>query len=655
MLGVCYYPEHWEESFWAKDALEMRELGLTYVRLGEFAWSKIEPKSGAYQFAWLDRAIDTLAAQGLKIIMCTPTATPPKWLIDQHPDILPVDIYTGQQRGFGSRRHYDFSSQAYFSAAMKITQVITQHYANHPAIVGWQTDNELACHDTTHSGSDNAKRAFQQWCQSKYTTIEELNRSWGTIFWSMEYQSFSQIELPILAVTEAHPSHQLAYRRFSSDQVIKFHNAMIDVIRTNCPTHFVTHNFIPMVDTQCDNFALADELDFACYDNYPLGRTDLFFSAQEPSKFKRYMRTGHPDFSSCSFDHIRGISHDHFWIMEQQPGPVNWGGHNPRPEAGMVKLWSWEAVSHGASTICYFRWRQVPFAQEQMHAGIKRVDNSKSIAWDEVAQFNQELTETGFDLHAKVQSDIAIVMDAHNQWVTEIERQGDSFNQQVVEFEYYSTLRQLGLNVDFISQDCDVSQYRIIVAPCLPIINDDFLAQCIKHKVHLVAGPRSGSKTDELTFAPNLAPGKLQALLPVKVLSVETLRADCTELLHMNHKPFVTSHWNEEVEISDNADIRVLAQYRNKQPAIVQNDQLTYIATLTELDCLIALFTTICAEHNIVTIPTPVDIRLSMRGDFGVLVNYGDIARDVTLPFDVNYVLGTSTVKKHGVSVFKLK
>ena len=175
MLGVCYYPEHWDESLWTKDALEMHELGLTYVRLGEFAWSKIEPVKGTYEFDWLDRAIDTLASQGLKIIMCTPTATPPKWLIDEHPSILPVDIYTGQQRGFGSRRHYDFSSKEYFSEAMKITQVMAQHYANHPAVVGWQTDNELACHDTTHSGSDNAKHAFQQWCKSKYTTIDQLN------------------------------------------------------------------------------------------------------------------------------------------------------------------------------------------------------------------------------------------------------------------------------------------------------------------------------------------------------------------------------------------------------------------------------------------------------------------------------------------------
>jgi len=164
MLGVCYYPEHWPESMWADDAKEMRELGLRYVRIGEFAWSRVEPNDGEYTFEWLDRAIDVLSAAGLEVIMCTPTATPPKWLIDKYPDILPVDINTGTVRGFGSRRHYDFSSENYFREAMKISEVFAKRYGDHPAICGWQTDNEIACHDTTHSGSENAKLAFQQWC-----------------------------------------------------------------------------------------------------------------------------------------------------------------------------------------------------------------------------------------------------------------------------------------------------------------------------------------------------------------------------------------------------------------------------------------------------------------------------------------------------------
>ncbi len=126
MLGVCYYPEHWPQDWWARDAVRMKALGLSYVRIGEFAWSRLEPDPGRYDFDWLDRAIAVLGDAGLKVVMCTPTATPPKWLIDAHPDILPVDPATGRVRGFGSRRHTDFSSDTWLTAALGITRVLAR-------------------------------------------------------------------------------------------------------------------------------------------------------------------------------------------------------------------------------------------------------------------------------------------------------------------------------------------------------------------------------------------------------------------------------------------------------------------------------------------------------------------------------------------------
>ncbi|MFC3121343.1 beta-galactosidase [Agaribacter flavus] len=653
MLGVCYYPEHWPQDMWQQDAIEMRALGLTYVRLAEFSWSKLEPQEGTYNFDWLDKAIAVLAEQDLKIILCTPTATPPKWLIDKFPDILPVDINTGTTRGFGSRRHYDFSSENYFRESMRISEVMAKRYASHPAVVGWQTDNEIACHDTTHSGSDNAKHAFQAWLEKRYGTIESLNEAWGTIFWSMEYQDFSQIELPILAVTETHPSHQLAYRRFSSEQVVRYHDAMIAVLKKHCPEHFVTHNFIPMTDTQADNFALAEKLNFACYDNYPLGRTDLFFADRDTDTFKRYMRTGHPDFASCSFDHVRGISKDNFWIMEQQPGPVNWAHHNPRPLPGMVRLWSWEAVAHGAETICYFRWRQAAFAQEQMHAGIKRVDNSKSVAWQEIEQFRDELAETEFDLTASVNSSVAMIMSTSNQWVTEIERQGDSFDHQLVEFEYYSALRQLGIDVDFVSPNADLSSYKLVVVPCMPIVDKVLISALEASPAHIVFGPRSGAKTEELTLAPELGPGNIQRLIPIKVESTETLRADCTMPILYKGASYSAGRWNEELAIGEG--VKTIARFSNQQAAVVQNDKITYLATLSDVEFLRVLLNDLAVACGVKTYLLPEDIRLSQRGQFGLLFNYSAQAKRVDLGASeqLEFVLGSEEVAPYSLSIYK--
>jgi beta-galactosidase len=652
MLGVCYYPEHWPEEMWAQDAKEMRELGLRYVRIGEFAWSRIEFTDGVFTFDWLDRAIETLASAGLEVIMCTPTATPPKWLIDKYPDILPVDINTGTTRGFGSRRHYDFSSKNYFSEAMRVSEVLAKRYGEHPAICGWQTDNEIACHDTTHSGSETAKIAFHDWCLNRYKTIEQLNADWGTVFWSMEYQRFDQIELPILAVTETHPAHQLAYRRFSSDQVIKFHNKMIEIIRQYAPNRFVTHNFIPMVDTQTDNYALAENLDFVSYDNYPLGRSDMFFKDKPAAEFKPYMRTGHPDFASYDFDQSRGISKKNFWIMEQQPGPVNWAHHNPRPEKGMVRLWSWQAFAHGADCVCYFRWRQAPFAQEQMHAGVKRNDNSKSAAWTEIEQMRDELKLVEFSIESPVQARVAIISGTTNQWVSEIERQADSYNHQQIEFSYYSALRQLGLVVDFISINSDFSPYDLILAPCLPIVDDVFINKCKNAKAHFVFGPRSGGKTDELSLAPNLPPGKLQVLLPIKVISTETIRPDCSEKLGYKDKTFESRCWREELEITK--DIIVDAKYHDQSPAVVRHANTSYIATLTCDDFLIEQFEHLATELDITTVRLPKDMRIVYRGELAYIFNYAGVPQTFPSENIGKYLLGQTVMDPYDVAIIKL-
>ena len=237
----------------------MADLGLSYVRIGEFAWSRLEPQRGDYRFSWLDDAITVLADHNLKVVLCTPTATPPKWLIDAFPEILPVSPSSGSTRGFGSRRHYDFSSKRYLQESLRITEQLTKRYGDHAAVVGWQTDNELCCHDTALSASTAARRGFQEWCEQRYGDIDSLNEAWGNVFWSMEYRDFASIELPVDAVTETNPAHRLAWRRYSSDKVIEYHNAQIALIREHSPGRFVTHNFIPPVDTGVDNFALAEK------------------------------------------------------------------------------------------------------------------------------------------------------------------------------------------------------------------------------------------------------------------------------------------------------------------------------------------------------------------------------------------------------------
>ena len=650
MFGVCYYPEHWPPAQWEQDAQMMSELGLTYVRIGEFAWSRLEPNPGELDFTWLDQAILTLNNAGLKVVICTPTATPPKWLIDQHPEILPVDPNTGATRGFGSRRHYDFSSVQYLQQSLRITRALALRYGSHNGIVGWQTDNELCCHDTALSGSNNARSAFQAWCSDQYSSIEKLNTDWGNVFWSMEYRDFTEIELPILAVTETSPAHRLAYRRFSSDQVVNYHTLMVAEIRQHAPDQFITHNFIPMNETAVDNFALAAPLDFTSYDNYPLGRTDLMLTGAPADQLRRYMRTGHPDFATYYHDQTRGLLNRGFWVMEQQPGPVNWANNNPRPAPGMIRFWTIEAFAHGADCVCYFRWRQAPFAQEQMHAGLLRPDNSKTEAWPEAEQAMADVAQLDITSQPSQPASVAIITGVEGLWVSDIEKQGQAYDFNDVQFSYYSALRELGVNIDFISVDADFSPYTLIIAPSLPIIDSAFVSKCKASSAQFIFGPRSGAKTTEFGYPTNLPPGLLQTLIPIRVLSVETLREDCAEALNWNGKHYESCRWREQL---DAGNTEVIAKYHNDEPAIVRNERFIYLGTLTNRDFLLDFLQQQCHHNNINTYRFDEDIRVSQRGKLIFAFNYSDQQHLLPLDSDTTLLLGNRIIQPHGITVWQ--
>lgn len=650
MLGCCYYPEHWPKDLWAQDAAEMAALGLTYVRIGEFAWSRFEPQQGRYDFAWFDEVIEILGQAGLKVIIGTPTATPPKWLIDAHPDILPVDTHTGHVRGFGSRRHYDFSSDVYLGHALRISKEMAKRYGANPYVVGWQTDNEIGCHDTTLSASENSKRGFQKWLQKRYGDIDALNKAWGTIFWSMEYRHFEQIELPVLAVTEAHPAHMLDWRRYSSDQVVHFHDEMVKVIRIHAKDQFVTHNFIPMDDTATDNAALGAPLDFASFDNYPLGRADLAFSHWEGADFKKYMRTGHPDLSSWHFSNVQNLSPGNFWVMEQQPGPVNWAGHNPRPAPGMIRFWTWEAFAHGAEVVSYFRWRQAPFAQEQMHAGLKRPDNSKSDAWTEVERVRAELDAIDLTDFTPEKASVALIRDDESEWVTQIERQGDSYNHFTVHLQWYSALRRLGLQVDVLSRGADLSGYKLVACPCVSIIDEDFLAQVKASKAQFLFGPRSGGKTQNFSIPNNLAPGQLQDILPLKVLSAETVRPDCAVGFAFDGQHFKTMTWMDHLD-AGGAD--VLGRYDDGSPAYVRKGNIGYLGCLTDDEALRSIFSKLAFEVGLPTQNLSEDLRLCRRGALHFAFNYSEEPQKLSAPEGAVFLLGSHEVAGRGLAIWR--
>ncbi|CAD6530989.1 beta-galactosidase [Paraburkholderia metrosideri] len=650
-LGVCYYPEQWPRDMWADDAKRMVELGITHVRIAEFAWSRMEPRAGEYEWQWLDEAVETLAGAGLKLVLGTPTASPPRWLIDAHPDVLPVRA-DGTRWNFGSRRHYDISSDTYRRECLRIVDAMAGRYGRHPSIVAWQTDNELGCHETVPSYSGAALERFQKWLKQRYETVARLNDVWGNVFWSMEYPSFESIGLPNLTPTDANPIHLLDFRRFMSDEVASFHREQIDVLRRHAPNADLLHNFMGFFTTfDHYDFVKDNAIDVASWDSYPIARTESIALPEEQKA--RFARTAHPDVSAFDHDRYRAVGGGRFWVMEQQAGPVNWAPWNPVPAKGMVRLWAYEAFAHGAELVSYFRWRQCPYAQEQMHSGLNLPNNELSPGGLEVQQAAREIANSSAlsTLGAPARAATAILFDYETQWMFEIQRHGKTFDYQTLVFDYYESLRELGLDVDIVSSRADLSGYRLVVVPSLAVIDDALVAQIERSDAQWVFGPRSGSKTEAFAIPGNLPPGALQRVLPMQVLEVESLRPSLTPALSVGGTDGTAIYWREHVRA--NGATRIAAQFADEWPALLSHGKVRYVAAWLSHALHRTVLQQAAHDAGLDTQLLADGLRVRRRGELTFAFNFGAEQVQAPAPANAVFVLGQPGLNTGDVCAWK--
>ena len=615
-LGCCYFPEHWPEECWADDARRMRDMGLSLVRIGEFTWSRIEPEPGQFDWGWLDRAIATLRAGGLEVMLCTPTATPPKWLVDRMPDMVAIDA-NGRPRGFGSRRHYCFSHTGYRAQSRRITKAIAERYGQNPAITAWQTDNEYGCHDTVLSFSDAAAERFRLWLEARYGDAKALNQAWGSVFWSMEYRSFAEVDPPHLTVTEANPAHWLDYRRFASDEVASFNLEQVEILREYSPGRDITHNFMGFF-TEFDHHAVGRDLDIATWDSYPLGFLEQFWFSEDEKR--DYMRQGHPDIAAFHHDLYRGCSKGRWGVIEQQPGPVNWARFNPAPLPGMVALWTLEAMAHGAEFTSYFRWRQAPFAQEQMHAGLLRPDGADAEGAEEARHAAQMIARIGPQAIAK--SPVALVFSYEAAWLCSIQPQGKSFRYLELVYEFYSALRRRGIDVDICAPDADLTNYEAVFVPSLPIFPDGFAEKLGALDCPVVIGPRSASKTACFNIPETLTAKALHDLIPIRITRVESLRDGVSEA----GEGWSITRWIEDVETTLEPELST----QKGRGVLFANNLIRYCAAWPDRALIDLIVRRVAEDADLALLDLPEGLRIRRSATHLFLFNYSNRSIDTS-------------------------
>ena len=530
-FGVCYYPEHWPEDRWETDAQMMVKTGIEIVRVAEFAWAKLEPEAGCYEWSWLDRAVNLLGSAGLRVMLGTPTAAPPIWLTRDHPDILRVDA-NGRRRDHGTRRHYCPNSPTYHHFSKEIVSAMAQRYGQHPHVFGWQIDNEWGGGHTARCYCDNCVTAFQKWLKERYGDISVLNDAWGTLFWSQTYMDWSQIRLPDHSIDKPNPSHVLDFYRFSSDSYVAYQRLQIDLVRQFAPQHVITTNFMGLY-RDLDQFDLSKDLDFATWDNYPTGNLDRWYRYLYPeqsdpptSKSSLGYDVGDPYITGLAHALTRGLKNQPFWVMEQQAGAINWGRVNPGIRPGTTRLWTWHALAEGADTVIYFRWRSTLFAQEQYHSGLLQHDGSASIGLSDLELLREEQQHLANMTRQPDEANVALIFDFDDLWAIEIQPHRSDYGYLKHLFVYYLACQRLGIQVDVIPTSGDLNKYNLILAPTLHCVDKGLvkkLKQYVNAGGNLLLGVRSGFKTISNLVTDQSLPGLLRPLTGATVLGWQSL------------------------------------------------------------------------------------------------------------------------------------
>jgi beta-galactosidase len=645
-LGVCYYPEHWPQERWPIDARMMREAGISLVRIGEFAWGMMEPTENRYSWDWLDQAIETLANQALQVILCTPTATPPAWLCRAYPDILPVDEQ-GHRRQFGSRRHYCSNNPTYRAYTQKIVSAMGQRYGEQPAIVGWQIDNELGCHNTARCYCPECALKFRLWLKEKYGTLSILNQTWGAVFWSQAYQKWEDIDPPNLTVTEANPSHLLDYYRFCSDSVIEYQQIQLEILKKYCPEKSITTNLMGNF-YDIDYPTLARNLDFVTWDSYPTGYREMQPTTEyvpDETRSELAYDAGDPYITGFYHDLMRGLKQAPFWVMEQQCGHINWSEYNTHVRPGVVRLWTWHALAAGAEAVVYFRWRACRYAQEQHHSGLLKHDARPDTGYQDLLSMIEESSLMKTISAQPHTAKVALLFDYADLWALDLQPHNKDFDYLRGHFTFYRALTESGVAVDVVPIQADLNGYRLVIAPSAFLGSQSASQKLEAYSAAggaLVLGVRSGFKTPTNLVTEEPLPGVFGDLTGVTVDHWHSLPPAVgytidSEISGLEGQAMV---WAEALSPrQEHEGFQVLARYTsgpfNNSAALTHTKfgegGAYYLGWYPSLAQAKAITQYLLDIHGVPNRPVPSGMIMIARGEYILLLNFTDKIQSITI------------------------
>ena len=647
LLGTAWYPEQWPESRWEADLALMQQAGIHMVRVGEFAWSRMEPSEGQYDLDWLAHAISAAAKHGIVTVIGTPSAAPPAWLTQKYPETLRTKE-DGRKDQHGNRQQFNWANPKYRELARAMAEQLAKRFGHNPNVVGWQIDNEYA----EVSFDAETKAQFQQWLKARYGTLDNLNTRWTTSYWSETYFDWNQVPIQ---VGYGNPGLLLSWMRFVSDTWRSYQKNQMEVIRANSdPRQFITTNMMGWFGGY-DHYTVSQDLDLAAWDDY-VGQGHL-----DP------VRNG------AAHDLTRGFKGKNFWVMETQPGGVNWADINNWLDKGEVRAMAWHDIGHGADTVSYWQWRSALNGQEQYHGTLVGPDGTPDPLYPEIAQIGKEFEKASPALAGtSVKSEVAILNSYDSRWAIHWQKHNNKYNAVEAILSYYGPLRAASQSVDIIPPTASLSQYKLVVASGLNVVTDAIaqnLMQYVNNGGHLVLGQRSAMKDDDNGLWPQRQPGPLSEMLGGRVEQYYALvdPAPIEGKWGAGESP----KWAELLSVKD-GDVEVLMRYGKsngwldgQSAAItrkVGKGRITYIGawldpkTMTNAVKWMTDVSGVKAALGPVPEGVEVNPRYGAKSAVYVLLNFSKAEQTVKLPAKMQDVLNGGitqavTLKHYGVAV----
>ncbi len=635
LMGAAWYPEQWPEAKWEKDLTLMEKAGVRVVRIGEFAWSTMEPTEGNYNFGWMDRAIEAAARHSIVTVLGTPTDAPPAWLTQKYPETLRIDE-KGNRMEHGIRRQWSYSSPRYMQFCKSIVEQMARRYGKNPNVIGWQVGNEF----TDDSFDKHSQKLFQEWLHKKYGTLDELNRHWTTAHWSETYTRWDQIPM---GRGYRNPGLLLDYKRFVTHQFRVFAAVQIKVLRKYIePRQFITTNLggLGWAD-RFDRHLFSQDFDMISWDNYVgMGHLDPY-------------RNG------ATHDLVWGWKKQNFWVMEMAPGFVSWAPVNNCLDPGETRRMAWQAIGHGADAVLFWEWQNTLNGQETMHGSIVGPDGDPVPIFGEVQQIGKEFAKASGVLQGtSPSSEVAILHDYDSRWALTFstQRHTREYDPISVLLDFYKPLRDSAQSVAIIAPTEPLDSYRLVVAPWLNILPKKLgvhLLDYVKAGGHLVLGPRSGMRDQWNALYENRQPGPIEDALGGRVEQYYAL---------INKVPISgvwgkgnVSIWAEQMS-TKSKDTKVLMHYGKSngwlddQPAVIQSKVgkgiITYVGGLLDEQLMCNAVHSWLDEAGVKPamgpVPQGVEVcrRTGDRGDVFILLNHNQAPVSFKLPRPMCDVLG---------------